>query len=228
MTQRSHCCPAAEILDCTIAGDHLDCGCAVLFAPCEAHLEKMKSGEERVNIAVRFDDKYSHFAGNTHGVDLERVQRIELGIDSEPMEFNEGTIAYMLQALADDRPFETEAFVLRALVNALRGNDDHHRLVLRQKKPGKWESPTEHEERWNRDMSWLWTLGSLERAGMKTEAAIARISELSGASRAAVFAGVRSAEKRIHDAFWMFQPKGFQGPPPAHLCNPRPSKKSDS
>lgn len=184
--------------------------------------------DQRVHISLSYEDKYSLASMNGHGVGLERTQRIHQGIDSEPMEFSEETLAAMVQDLADDLGTGHKAFVLRAIANALSGRDDHHKLVLRQKKPGKWVSPTEYEESLNREMSWLWTLGAWEKQGMKTEAAVAKISELSGSSRAAVFAGVKKAEKFIHRAFWGLKPKGFQGPPPAHLCNPRPAKNSDN
>ena len=107
--------------------------------PCENHRANLISGEETAHISIRYDDRYSRFVGNKYRVDLERVQRIQLGIDSEPMEFSEVTIADMLQEVADERHFETEAFVLRALANALRGDDDHHHLVLKQNRPGKWQ-----------------------------------------------------------------------------------------
>ena len=75
-------------------------------------------------------------------------------------------------------------------------------------------------------MSWLWTLGAWKREGMKTEAAIARISELSGVSRASIFAGVKRAEKFLDDA-WMLGRKDRFGPRPHHLTNLRPAKNEN-
>jgi hypothetical protein len=167
--------------------------------------------EERLD----FDDRLVR----NHIVDLERVQRIHLGVDSEPMEFTADTIADMVQDIADNS-FTHEAFTLHAIARALRGLDDHHILVLRQKKRGKWESPTEHEKKHNREMSWLWTLGAWEHDGMKTEAAVARIAELANVSRATVFQGIRNAEAFLEHCREIIGDRQL----PEHLKNPRPSK----
>ena len=81
-----------------------ECSCLIQFEPCEAHKESLQSGDESVHISVEFHTKNSRFKGNNHRVNLERVQRIELGIDNELMEFSEGTIAEMFQQMADERP----------------------------------------------------------------------------------------------------------------------------
>lgn len=171
-----------------------ECSCSIAFAPCETHRATLESGEETVNITVRFDDKYSRFAGNAHRVNLERVQRIHLGVDSEPMEFSESTLATMLQDMADERPFETEAFVLRAVANALRGEDDHHKLVLRQRKRGAWKSPADDLVRHRQQVAWILRLGRLEAQGWQTDAAVHRIAETTGKSVSRVYAGI--AEER--------------------------------
>ena len=177
----------------------------------ESHLS---ADEERIV------DRLNNISIRKHGVALERVQRCHLGIDCEPMEFNEATIADMIQDIADGR-VEHDAFALHAVARALRGLDDHHVLILKQKKPGKWESPTEHEAKANRELSWLYTLGAWERDGMKTEAAVARLAELAGVSRATVFAGVRNAEKFLERCReW--------GSDAEHLQNPRPAKAQNS
>jgi len=75
---------------------------------------------------------------------------------------------------------------------------------------------------------WLYSLASWERAGIKTEAGIARIAEIEGVSRASVFAGIREAEKDLDRAWTLFHPEGFQGPRPIHLMNPRPAIKPES
>jgi hypothetical protein len=162
-----------------------------------------------------------------HAVNLERVQRIHLGLDAEAMEFSEKTVSDMIQEIAEHCD-EHEAFKLHALVRALRGQDEHHQLVLKQKKPGKWVSPTESDAKFTRRLNWLWTLGNFEREGIKTEAAVARIAELDDTSRAAVFAGVKEAEQHLDFAWAIFHPEGFQGPRPRHLTNPRPAKKADA
>ena len=201
-----------------------ECGCSIVLSPCEAHQATLDSGEETVHITVQFDDKYSRFKGNNHGVDLERVQRIELGIDGELMEFSEGTIADMLQKMSDERPFESEAFVLRALANALRGEDDHHRLILQHKKRGKFLSPTETEARHYQDISWLHTLANREKMGDKTEAGIAFIAEHWNVSRASVFAGIRRAEQYLKSGAEMFA----KVPGGDNFRNPRPDKRRNA
>lgn len=151
-----------------------------------------------------------------HGVNLERVQRIHLGVDSEEMEFSAQTLADMLQEIAD-RIDENDAFTIHAIVNALLGRDDHHELVLKQKKRGKFVNPTVHEAKRNRQMKWLWWLAHLENQGIKTESAVATIAKSEKASRAAVFNGVKEAEK--------FQAWGRDLAPDAPAFqNPRPAK----
>lgn len=128
-----------------------------------------------------------------HSINLERIQRIHLGIDSEPMEFSANTIADMLQQVADECD-EDSAFTIHAVVNALRGLDEHHVLQLKRKRRGRFVSPTEREEQTNRNLSWLHSLAKLEAEGMQTEAAIAKISDVWKVSRAAVYAGIAKAE----------------------------------
>lgn len=152
-----------------------------------------------------------------HRVNLERVQRIHQGIDSEPMEFSASTIAKMLQDIADECD-DHGAFTLHAVVRALLGTDDHHILVLKQKKPGKWVSPTVHESHANQIMGWLYTLANWELAGMKTEAAVAQIAELANVKRATVFAGIKEAEQFLASCRTL-------APDADHLQNPRPSKE---
>lgn len=186
----------------------------------------MSEEEPEESISERAIRAYEATNWEGHGVNLERVQRIQFGVEDEPMLFDESTIANMLEKIARDA-FPDDAFVLFAVVEALRGNDEHHRLVLRQKKPGKWVSPTEFATRKERHRMWLYALGNWEREGIKTEAAVARIAELEGVSRASVFAGIRDAEEDIERAWSLFHPEGFQGPRPIHLMNPRPTIKAE-
>jgi predicted 3-demethylubiquinone-9 3-methyltransferase (glyoxalase superfamily) len=151
-----------------------------------------------------------------HSVDLERVQRIHLGIDNEPMEFNETTLAKMIEDVADNCE-ENEAFTLIAIAAALRGSDSNHRLILKQRKPGRWESPTEHEAHHAQIFSWLHTLANREISGEKTEAAVAWIADRWGVSRASVFAGVKEAEEFLRSGSQIF-------PGNANFKNPRPDK----
>lgn len=155
-----------------------------------------------------------------HGVNLERVQRIHLGIDYESMDFTAETIASMLQDVADQCD-ENEAFAIHAVVRALQGKDDHHQLVLRQKRPGRFESPTEWEEKSNRNSKWLYWLAGREKKGWKTEAAIAEIAEQEGVSRATVFAGIREAEDSLARGNAIFPDSG-------NFENPRPDKKRNT
>ncbi|PSO13633.1 MULTISPECIES: hypothetical protein [unclassified Sphingobium] len=152
-----------------------------------------------------------------HTVNLERVQRIHLNLDSEVMDFSASSVANMISDVADQCD-EHEAFILRAVVNALNGNDDHHELVLRQKKRGKFVNPTVHQEKHDRQMKWLWWLAHRENAGIKTESAIAEISSSEGVSRATVFGGIRAAEKFLDIGREMF-------PGNENFTNPRPAKE---
>ena len=146
------------------------------------------------NLSEGARKMWEHIDLRHHGVGLERVQRIHLGIDSEEMEYSADTIAQMLQEVAD-RCDEDEAFTIHAVVNALLGKDDDHRLVLRNKRRGKFITPTVHEAKHIRERRWLWWLAHLERKGVKTESAIMEIAAAEKVSRATIFNGVRSAER---------------------------------
>ena len=155
-----------------------------------------------------------------HGVGLERIQRCHLGLDEEEMEFSAVTVAAMIQNVADQCD-ECDAFTLHAVVNALLGKDKHHRLELRQRKPGKWVNPTIHSETHNRNQKWLWWLAHLETQRVKTESAIADIAKKEGVSRAAVFAGIRQAEQFLITGLEAF-------PDSKNFENPRPAKKRNT
>lgn len=152
----------------------------------------------------------------THSVNLERVQRIHLGIDNEAMAFSAETIADMLTDVAE-RCNDDEAFVIRAVVNALRGDDAYHGLVLKQKKQGRFLNPTLSEQRQTRRMKWLWWLAAREEAGIKTESAIAEIATNEGVGRATVFSEIRKAEAYLQMGRDIFGDG-------ADFDNPRPAK----
>ncbi|CCA93378.1 hypothetical protein [Novosphingobium sp. PP1Y] len=155
-----------------------------------------------------------------HRVNLERVQRIHQDIDTEPMEFSADSIAKMLDEIADQSDCNV-AFTLQAVSRALRGQDDHHVLILKQKKRGKFVSPTEHDNHHCRIMSWLHTLAMHEQDGVKTEAAVALIAENWGVSRASVFAGIKEAEDYLESGRTLDWPSGEQT---SAFTNPRPNK----
>lgn len=173
-----------------------ECGCRfhISHDPCEHHGQSLAAGDERVHVTLEFRTKYSHWPGNRHKVNLERVQRLHLGLDQEPMAFNEGTLADMVQAIADADPTGDAAFVLAALANALRGDDEHHRLRLQQAKRGKWQSPSDGVARHRQHCAWILRLDRLQRQGWQTDAAIHRIAETTGNSVSRVYAGI--AEER--------------------------------
>lgn len=153
-----------------------------------------------------------------HRVNLERVQRIHLGIDDEEMEFSEETIARMIDDVAANCD-ENEAFTLCAISAALRGDDPYHRLQLKQKKPGRFENPTEHARKFNRNFMWLHTIAELELSGVKTESAIAEVADAAGVSRATVFAGLKDAEDFLQSGAELF-------PGNDAFTNPRPAKNN--
>lgn len=129
---------------------------------------------------------------------LEDVQRIYLGrnvglYEAEPMEFSAESIAAMLQDIADASSL-AKACAIHAVVRALRGLDQHHRLELRQVRQGKHKLAHHRAADRSRNQKWLDKLATHERNGMKTEAAIAAIAEEWKVSRATVFAGIKFAE----------------------------------
>lgn len=156
---------------------------------------------------------------------LEDVLRIHfdlsLGLyEAEPMEFSAETIAAMLQDVAD-RVSVANAMVIHAVVRALRGEDQHHRLELRQVKPGKHKFAHDRAADRQQNQTWLERLAACEREGVKTEAAIASIAAEWGVSRASVFAGIRSAEEILRLARSVSL---FQGEDATEYDNPRPNK----
>lgn len=155
-----------------------------------------------------------------HAVDLERAQRLHLGLDNEQMEFSATTIAEMVQDIAH-RCDENDAFTLHAVARALRGDDEHHWLQLKHKKRGRFVSPTDRERQFQRSMEWLRALARLELDGIKTESAVAKISEEWGVSRASVFQTIREAE-----AFLSQGARHFPDNP--YFVNPRPSNKRNT
>ena len=172
----------------------LECGCTVSYEPCEDHLKQCLKYDETPHLELSFKGKYSDWPQNKHGVDLERVQRIHLGIDQEPMDFSEESLAEMLQKLADERPTDEGAFVLRALANALRGKDDNHQLHLKQVKRGTWKSPSDELTRRRQAWAWMLRLERLKNEGWEREASIYRIAETTGNSVSTVYS--RIAEEK--------------------------------
>lgn len=132
---------------------------------------------------------------NKHKVDLERVQRCHLELDDEPMQFDEQTLASMLQDLADESPFGHEAFVLRAFARALRGEDEHHKLVLRQTKKGRWKSPAERTAKIVQQATWLVAVHTLESEGWQTDAAVHQVAQDNGVSVSTIYAGLSEHAK---------------------------------
>lgn len=173
-----------------------ECGCEfhVSHGPCEHHRQSLAAGDERVHVTVEFRDQYSHWPGNRHKVDLERVQRLQMDLGQERMTFDEYTLADMLQTIADANPEGEAAFVLAALANALRGEDDYHRLRLHQIKRGKRQSPSDGLVRHRQHCAWIVRLHRLQLQGWQTDAAIHRIAETTGNSVSRIYAGI--AEER--------------------------------
>lgn len=141
----------------------------------------------QLEILARLDS----YPMNEHRVDLERVQRCHLELDDEPMRFDELTVAAMLQDLADESPFGHEAFVLRGVARALRGEDEHHKLVLRQTKKGKWESPADRSAKMIQHVSWLLEVDALESEGWQTDAAVHQVAAKYGQGVSTIYAGIK-------------------------------------
>ncbi len=131
-----------------------------------------------------------NFDPRNHTLPLEDVQRIHLGLESdlyeaEPMEFSAETIAAMLQSIAV-QVSDAKAAAIHAVVRALRGEDQHHRLELHQVRKGRHKMHHHYAADRKRDQEWLAILAQLESDGIKTESAIATIAERFGVSRASV------------------------------------------
>lgn len=170
------------------------------------------------SVVDKLDEIYST-ATDWH-VGLERTQRIIMGIDDEPMAFNETTIAGMLKKVASDYDGLSDEFiVLHAVANALLGVDDDFKLKLTQKKRGKYKPPNVEHDEHERRMSILHSVANLEKSGWKTEAAIARMQEIFGISRAAVFADIKAAEEFLKSGREMFGPDNFENPRSNHSDN---------
>lgn len=129
-----------------------------------------------------------------HGVSLERVQRIHLGIDAEPMAFSEETLASMIADIAEQCG-DDAAFVLHAIVRALIGEDEHHKLTLRQSRRGRWQSPTEYRAKHRQHLAWIIRLDRMKSRGWPTEAAIHQIARTTGLSVSKVYAGIAEEER---------------------------------
>lgn len=154
-------------------------------------------------------------------VPLQDVQRTFFGLEyHEPMEFSAESIAEMLQQIADAST-TGKAIAIHAVVRALRGLDEHHRLELRQVKPGKHKLSHHYAAEREQNQAWLERLAAYERDGMKTEAAVAAIAEEWGVSRASVFAGVKSAENMLGLVSSLEHHLGNDG---LKFENPRPRK----
>ena len=161
------------------------------------------SGSEA--IVDKLDRIYS--AATDWRVGLERTQRILLGLDDEPMAFDETSIANMLKMVASNHDGLSDEFiVLHAVANALLGADDDFKLKLVQKKRGKYKPPNVISDVHNRQMSILYSVASLEKKGWKTEAAIARMEKGFGVSRAQVFADIKAAEAFLESCRKIFGP----------------------
>lgn len=135
-----------------------------------------------------------NFSYRRHGVNLERVQRIHLGIDAAPMDFNEATLASMIEDVAEHCD-DDAAFILHAFARALKGEDDHHKLTLRQSRRGRWQSPTERRAKHRQHLAWILRLDRMKARGWPTEAAIHQIARTTGNSVSKVYAGIAEEER---------------------------------
>ena len=160
------------------------------------------------NVTDSVVDKLDRqYAATDWRVGLERTQRIFLGLDDEPMAFDESTIARMLKTVASDYDGLSDEFiVLHAVANALLGVDGDFKMRLIHKRRGKFKPPDVQEAEFERRMSILYSVASLEKKGWKTEAAVARKQERFGISRAAVFADIKAAEEFLASCRKIFGP----------------------
>jgi hypothetical protein len=169
------------------------------------HLSSLLDNSGSESIEEKLERHFS--AATDWRVGLERTQRILSGLDDEPMEFDETSIGQMLKTVASNHyGLSDEFMVLHAVANALLGADDDFKLKLVQKKRGKYKAPNVESDAHDRQMSILYSVASLEKKGWKTEAAIARMQEGFGISRAAVFADIKAAEEFLESCRKIFGP----------------------
>lgn len=170
------------------------------------------------SLTEKIERHYS--AATDWRVGLERTQRIFLGLDDEPMPFDESSVAEMLKTVASNYDGLSEEFmVLHAVANALLGVDDDFKMKLTQKKRDKYKPPNVNQAEHVRRVSILHSVANLEKKGWKTEAAIARMQERFGISRAAVFADIKAAEDYLKSGREMFGPDNFENPRSNHSEN---------
>lgn len=126
-------------------------------------------------------------------VNLERHQRIFLGLDDEPMKFDAGTVGQLLVDIGTDLDDDYGLFI-RAVGSAFLGLDEHHVISLRNRKKGKFIDPSEHSRRHREIMHLEHVVLRFLDLGLQMKAAVSRTGEIFGRSRAWVFAALREAQ----------------------------------
>lgn len=123
---------------------------------------------------------------------LELAQRDFHGLLDEEMPFDEGSLAEAIRLSLSEIEMDVgHRNFLKALADSLDNPRAEWKLALAHNKPGKFRSPAHSAQQHYRDR---WIDASLQRyksKGMKTEAAVALLSEQNGWSRASIFGSLK-------------------------------------
>lgn len=127
-------------------------------------------------------------------VGLERHQRLFLDIDDEPMPLDEATIADCLRKIAEDSSLEHSMY-LEAVATALEGRDEHHILQLKQRKRGRFVPPHQTMHRLREVHNVEIAVSRYESLGLQNKAAVSKVAETYGKSRAWVFKALKECRE---------------------------------
>ena len=123
-------------------------------------------------------------------VNLERYQRIFLGLDDEFMMFSGASVGHILVEIGNELADDNGMFV-RAVGDALLGRDEHHVVTIQNRRKGRFVTPFERSQRHREIFHVEFTVWQHLDLGLQMKAAVSRTGEIFGRSRAWVFAALR-------------------------------------
>ena len=132
----------------------------------------------------------SHSERKYAAVNLERYQRIFLGLDDEFMMFSGASVGHILVDIGNELSDDNGMFV-RAVGNALLGRDEHHVVTIQNRRKGRFVTPFERGQRHREILHVEYTVWQHLDLGLQMKAAVSRTGEIFGRSRAWVFAALR-------------------------------------
>ncbi|QBM77406.1 hypothetical protein E2E30_17750 [Sphingomonas sp. AAP5] len=117
-----------------------------------------------------------------------------MDIDDEPMTFNNEIVGTILLEIGKGLDDDWGDFV-RAVGNAFLDRDEYHVVSLSQRKRGRFVSPTDSANRRHEVHNVTMAVMQFEVLGLQKKAAVSRVCEIYGRSRAWVFAALREQEE---------------------------------